>query len=288
MGHVESMNMTASAEQHPAQWQSSQQHEEIRIAYLSRWRNETIYLLVHGEASNTKLHFALFAATLLNRVENICERLESVFADEFSFNEYIDFRSEDTVLPSQGYIRAKLNLHCEIDLLNNHELQILIPASALTEIDFTQLTEDEITWHPVDVSLRISNIDLSKEDKQRLSINSLLLIPESFKPHWRCAIEIPGSKAVIRSKYNRTTQQICTENPHLPAHVNRFLQIYISRKIPMDPAALSNKNNEQSIALFDPDYTDECFCVCSDGRQYDARLLSVGDGFAVRLNLHYS
>ena len=66
MGHVESMNMTASAEQHPAQWQSSQQHEEIGIAYLSRWRNETIYLLVHGEASNTKLHFALFAATLLN------------------------------------------------------------------------------------------------------------------------------------------------------------------------------------------------------------------------------
>ena len=56
----------------------------------------------------------------------------------------------------------------------------------------------------------------------------------------------------------------------------------------MDPAALSNKNNEQSIALFDPDYTDECFCVCSDGRQYDARLLSVVDGFAVRLNLQYS
>lgn len=288
MGHVESMNMTASVKKHPAQWQSSQQHEEIGIAYLSSWRNETIYLLVRGEASSTKPHFALFAATLLNRVENICEKLESLFADEFSFNEYIDLRSKDTVLPSKGYIRAKLNLNCEIDLLNNHELEILIPASALTEIDFTQLTEDEITWHPVDVSLRISNIDLSKEDKQRLAINSLLLIPESFKTHWRCAIEMPGSKAVIRSKYNRTTQQICTDNPHLPAHVNRFLQIYISRKIPMDPAALSNKNNEQSIALFDPDYTDECFCVCSDGRQYDARLLSVGDGFAVRLNLHYS
>ena len=290
------MNNTALCVDQPC---SDLPNEEFQIVYKSTMGDDSVFLVVSYE--NTRPQSSLSAAVSLGEVESACVFLESALQTHLNFEEF-KFNQDALESPvsnsTDHHIRARLQLLTAPDTLdsgalktvqkNTPKIEVFLPSGVLSKLSedlfLPGKTKDiNVEWLPVKGTLRLANIDLSEDDKNRLGENSLLLIPESFRSDWQCAVELVGTDTFVSAKYDTDTQQIVSKYAFLPRSNNRFLQVYAQQQVDVCLASMLSAHTHKNINAFDPVTVDHCRCVCADGKRFDARLLSVGNGFGISL-----